>query len=82
MYSKLYISYSTYYLHMDGPLKCYVKEGGGEIVCSLYNCDVASSQVFGRLLCLCATFLQGSGMAAMGEWRDERWCSKFTSAVG
>ena len=36
--------------------------------------------VFGRLLCLhvCATYLQGSAMAAMGEWKDERWCSKVT----
>ena len=28
---------------MGGPLKCYVKEGGGRIIRSLYNRDVVSA---------------------------------------
>ena len=35
--------------------------------------------VFGRLLSPSATYFQGSGMAAVGEWRDEVGCSKLTS---
>ena len=30
-------------------------------------------------LCLQHTYVQGSAMAAMGEWRDEVGCSKLTS---
>ena len=28
--------------------------------------------VYGRLLCLRTTYLQGSAVAATGEWRDEQ----------
>ena len=35
--------------------------------------------VFGRLLSLSATYVQGSAMDAAGEWRDEVGCSKLTS---
>ena len=35
--------------------------------------------VFGRLLSLSATYVQGSAMAAAGEWRDEVGCSKLLS---
>ena len=35
--------------------------------------------VFGRLLSLFATYVQGSAMDAAGEWRDEVGCSKLTS---
>ena len=35
--------------------------------------------VFGRLLSLSATYVQGSAMAAAGEWRDEVGSSKLTS---
>ena len=35
--------------------------------------------VFGRLLSLSATYVQGSAMAATGEWRDEVGCSKLTT---
>ena len=31
--------------------------------------------MFGRLLSLSATYVQGSAMAAVGEWRDEVGCS-------
>ena len=34
--------------------------------------------VFGRLLSLSATFIQGSAMVATGEWRDKVGCSKLT----
>ena len=35
--------------------------------------------MFGRLLSLSATYVQGSVMAPAGEWRDEVCCSKLTS---
>ena len=34
--------------------------------------------VFGRLLSLSTTYVQGSAMAAAGEWREEVGCSKLT----
>ena len=37
------LPYSTYYPPMGGALKCYVKEGGGRIIRSLYNRDVVSA---------------------------------------
>ena len=35
--------------------------------------------IFGRLLSLSATYVQGSAMDAAGEWRYEVSCSKLTS---
>ena len=35
--------------------------------------------VFGRLLSLSATYVQGSARAAVGEWRDKVGYSKVTS---
>ena len=35
--------------------------------------------VFGRLLSLSATYVQGSAMAAAGEWRGEVGCSKLSN---
>ena len=38
--------------------------------------------VFGRLLSLSATYVQGSAMAAASEWRDEVGCSLVSFTCG
>ena len=53
--------------------------------CITYNAAGEATKkrlVFGKLLCLCTTtYLHGSAVAAMGEWRDEQWGSKNTSYI-